>query len=553
MINSQIGRSYGRIKFAVTISTLILCFATPFVAGVMKAEDKGNVEHAASESGKERSLTPQELRGKMIYESGESLTGEEIKVTIGEVEVPPSTVTCAGCHGLRGEGKTEAGISAGSLTWSHLTRPEGHRHPSGRRHGPFDEDSFARSVVEGFDPDDNELLIAMPRFRMSKTDMQDLISYLKRIESKVEKGVSEKSVKVCTLLFSKGPLAEMSFAMRDVLTAYFDDANGRGGVNDRKIELHAVETGETPSSTAANVRRALTEEDCFAFVGGITAGADKELFELAKEFKSPFIGPSTLSPQTSNSNSHVFYILPGLPEQARALVNFAVGSLTLKNARTAIVYSDAVLSVETSMALEDQARKAGVESYSKLRYERATFDARQLVEKLKNEKTEAVFFLGARGEESAFVKEAAAVAWTPHIFLIGALLGKDLFQSVPVNFKGRVYLAFPTIPSDTSPKGIAEFRALLEKYKFAQRNTASQNAALASAKIFVEGLRRAGRDLSREKLVEALEVFNNFDTGFTPRITFGPNRRVGAAGAYILTFDPLRKEFVNAGGWINAF
>ena len=53
--------------------------------------------------------------------------------------MPASTLTCAGCHGARGEGKTEGGVTAGNLTWSHLLKPYGHTHPSGRKHGPFDE------------------------------------------------------------------------------------------------------------------------------------------------------------------------------------------------------------------------------------------------------------------------------------------------------------------------------------------------------------------------------------------------------------------------------
>jgi hypothetical protein len=37
----------------------------------------------------------------------------------------------------------------------------------------------------------------------------------------------------------------------------------------------------------------------------------------------------------------------------------------------------------------------------------------------------------------------------------------------------------------------------------------------------------------------------------TPRLTYGPNRRVGALGAYVVTFDPRKKDFEPTGGWIN--
>src|SRR5262249_21794965 len=82
-------------------------------------------------------ITPNERRGKEIYLRGVSASGREIMALLGEIEVPASTVPCAGCHGLRGEGKTEGGVTAGNLTWTNLIKPYGHTHPSGRKHGPF--------------------------------------------------------------------------------------------------------------------------------------------------------------------------------------------------------------------------------------------------------------------------------------------------------------------------------------------------------------------------------------------------------------------------------
>jgi hypothetical protein len=58
--------------------------------------------------------------------------------------------------------------------------------------------------------------------------------------------------------------------------------------------------------------------------------------------------------------------------------------------------------------------------------------------------------------------------------------------------------------------------------------------------------------LSREKLITVLEGLYDYETGLTPRITFGPNRRVGASGAYVVRVDAERKEFALTGGWVKA-
>ena len=64
-----------------------------------------------------------------------------------------------------------------------------------------------------------------------------------------------------------------------------------------------------------------------------------------------------------------------------------------------------------------------------------------------------------------------------------------------------------------------------------------QVAALVSARILVEGLQRAGRDLTRPKLVAALAALQDFETGLIPPISFGPNQRTGVRGAHIVTLS----------------
>src|SRR5688500_10181211 len=106
-------------------------------------------------------LTVSERRGKALYFRGESASGKEITAILGDFDVPASTLNCAGCHGLRGEGKTEGGVTAGNLTWTNLIKAYGHTHPSGRKHGAFDEMLFTRALVQGVDPAGNELAKAM--------------------------------------------------------------------------------------------------------------------------------------------------------------------------------------------------------------------------------------------------------------------------------------------------------------------------------------------------------------------------------------------------------
>ena len=498
-------------------------------------------------------LTESERRGKQIYLRGTSASNREITATLNDIDVPASTTTCAGCHGMRGEGSTEGGVTAGNLTWSNLIKPYGHTHSTGRKHGPFTESSFTRAVVNGLDSAGNDLLVAMPRFKLSAEDMADLIAYIKRLDTDLDPGLTDNSVRIGLVLPSTGTLADLGAAMKDVFTAYFADVNNKGGIFNRKIELQFADAGAGGPATAGIAQSFAAKEHIFAFVGGLSAGADPQIAKFARSEEIPFIGPSTLLPHAETPvNRYVFYLLPGIAEQSASLVNFAAARADLRNAKLAIVYSDNPLGLVAATAAEDHAKKIGRAIETKLRFTSHSFDARATVQDLKNSGVEVLLFFGTGKEQSLLLNEAATLAWQPNLLVLGAMTNTEP-AAASTEMKHNIFIAYPTLPADITAGSVAEFHALHEKYKFAPRHTASQLAAFATAKIFVEALTRAGKDLSREKLVTTLEGFYDYETGTTPRITFGPNRRIGAAGAHILSLDLLEREFPTASGWIHAY
>ncbi|HVG21950.1 MAG TPA: hypothetical protein VNI02_23145, partial [Blastocatellia bacterium] len=66
----------------------------------------------------------------------------------------------------------------------------------------------------------------------------------------------------------------------------------------------------------------------------------------------------------------------------------------------------------------------------------------------------------------------------------------------------------------------------------------------AAAKIFVEATKSSGRQLSRAEIIKALENMRGYATGVIAPVTFGPNRRVGASGSYVVKIDSAKKQYV---------
>jgi len=502
-------------------------------------------------------LTPEEKRGKQIYLRGTSASGREITAYLGEasLEVPASTMTCAGCHGADGQGKPEGGVTPSNITWSALAKPYGITHASGRKRPPYTERALELALTRGLDPAGNRLLNIMPRYQMAREDMNDLIAYLKRLGTDYDPGVTDKEIRIGLLVPAKGALAEMGQAIKSVIAAYFEEINSQGGIYNRRIELKFAETGETAAATAASVERLIAGEQIFALSGAMIAGADREVATLAQNSEVPLVGPFTLYPPVGASvNRQVFYLLSGIEDQARALVVFAARKFaddkTTAAARAGIVYQESDFNAVVAAGIGEQIKKAGWSAPVSVKYARGKFDAGAIVRELSAKGVNAVFLIGGGEDPRALLAAAEKAQWTPALYVPGTLTGKDILDAPPA-FKGRIFLSFPSVPADIKPAGLENLRALAAKYKLPQGHIAAQISAYVSAQLLVEGLKRAGRDLSREKLIGALETLYEYDTGLTPPLTYGPNRRIGAAGAYIVTVELEKKQFAPAGGWIS--
>src|SRR6185503_9226333 len=382
-----------------------------------------------SQNAARHELTLQEKRGKACDRRGESASGDEITAMMGEVDVHASTLTCAGCHGNRGQGITEGGVTAGNMTWAFLTKPYGHSDDGGRKHPSFTENSFTRLLTAGVDPGGNKLAVAMPTYRMPQEDMANLIAYLKRIETDTDPGVTDTSIVIGTVLPEKTALNGLAQSMGDVLQAYFAEINSRGGIYNRKIELRIMH-GDS-KLTVPNMKHLVDDEQVFAIVSGLTAGAEDGVAALTQEKEIPLIGPSTLLPQRGLPlNRYIFYLLPGLNEQARALATFA--SKKPDAANVAIVSPDIEFNRSIATAVVEQAKKLHFKSTTPTYYPRDGFSATKYVSELNQKGIDTVFFLGSGQEAGAILNEAAATGWTPTIYMLGTLVGRNVGDAVTV-------------------------------------------------------------------------------------------------------------------------
>ena len=171
-----------------------------------------------------------------------------------------------------------------------------------------------------------------------------------------------------------------------------------------------------------------------------------------------------------------------------------------------------------------------------------------LAARLRDRGVRAVLFLGSDAELAVFAREADAAGFAPYLLASGTLAARAASRA-PASFQGRILLAYPSVPSDENPAAASELARLRSQAKIADHNRASQVAASVAFDVLVEGLRRTGRNLSRERFVAALEGLYDFESGLLRPIRYGPNRRVGTLGGYVVAVDLEKGSFSTVGDW----
>ena len=365
-------------------------------------------------------------------------------------------------------------------------------------------------------------------------------------------GITENKIVIGTMVDTSGLLAEFGRAVTAVTNAYVQEINSQGGIYGRRLELRVIETSQDGLQKQAKLEPVLKAQEVFAMSAAMIAGAEIELVPLFSKYETPLIGPFSLYGQTGHPvNRQVFYVLSGFANQTRSLLNFLRQKPESKNLNIAVLSPRNDVFTEVVEAVRDQRKKQGSTAPMVIEYVQGRFDVADAIKQMRQASIGILLVLGATDEQMPLLLEAAKLNWFPFVLSPGGAIGATILAA-PVGFDRKVFFSFPIVPADQTAESRKEFRALAEKYKLPSTHVVTQMTAYVAFKILVEGIRRAGKDVNREKLIQVLEGFQQYSTGLTPAITYGPNRRMGSMGAYVVAVDLKEKNFVPVSEWIDS-
>lgn len=498
-------------------------------------------------------LTPQQQAGRRLFLEGESAFGDAFSGRIGmaQQQLPGAAVRCGNCHGADGRGRPEGGVRPGNITWSELTKPYGHEHDTGRRHPPFDEAALKRALLEGVDPAGHPLDASMPRYRISGRDWKALVAWLKVLELQQDPGVGSDSLRLGTLLPASGRFAALGQAVKGILQAHLDEVNASGGIHGRRLELVSAEYASEDREAATQALRTLVAQgDVFALLSPFAAGIEDELLRLANEARIPVVGPLSLfGDDPRSSNQQVFHLLSGVGELAEVLALHLGREPKMKATRAVLLHPQGAAGTALADAVEGRLKGQGWSRLGRIEFRPGASDPAALARALEARGAEAVFLLGPGADVAALARQLADGGRAPFLLLPGPLAPRAVLE-LPAAFEGRILLAYPTVPADQKPQALRHYAGLFRGGALVPGHQTSQVPAYSSAVLLVETLKQVGRDLTRDKLVAALESVHGFETGLVPAVSFNADRRIGALGGYVVAVDLKGRNFRQLGGFL---
>jgi len=344
-------------------------------------------------------------------------------------------------------------------------------------------------------------------------------------------GVSEKEIKLGSCSALDGPARFLGIQTVLGATAYLHYVNDQGGVHGRKVQLMAFDDGYDPTKAEACFSR-LKKENVFAagfFVGTPTAA---KYVPLSQEQKLPVVGLFTGAQLLYEPLKHyIVNVRASYYDETREQVD-NLWKINLH--KVGVIYQDdafgkAVLDGVKLALDKHHATPAALGTFP-----RNTVAVQAGLSAVRAANPDAVVVVGPYGPVAEILKEAHSTGWHP-LFLTVSFVGTEaLIKEAGHDADGMVITQVVPPYDRLDLPSVKLYRESIEKYFPGSQPSFVSLEGFADAMVVVEGLKRAGTDVTREKFIEGIESIHSMDIGLGPalKLSYGPEDHKGFDKVY---------------------
>jgi len=328
------------------------------------------------------------------------------------------------------------------------------------------------------------------------------------IHAKAETGVTDTTILIGQTVGLTGTVAAPVREMNEGNKAYIDQINKQGGVYGRKIEIRTLDDKFNPALTLANAETLIKKDRVFALFQGRGTVHTQRILPLLEAEHVPLLAPgSGASMFHQPVHPLLFNVRAKYQDEVRkAVEHFATLGMTIS---ILIVDDAAGLDGLEGFMKAMKARKLTPVSISK--FARVNPNVQAAATEVIKRRPGALIIVGSSKDTIAVIKAIRAQGGNMQIMTMSNNSSGAFVKDLGPAGAGVIVSQITPAPDLMTTRLGQEFKLAAK----ASGSTVSYTAmeGYVNAKVLVEGLRRAGRNLTRDGFIRALESMQHVDLG----------------------------------------
>ena len=505
--------------------------------------------------------------GERMYREGLLPNGEPMRAFVQrDIEVEGTMFSCQSCHVRSGMGSTEGTVITLPTCGSWLSKPlvgaEMSPRSQARIPARFDpppfrpaytDESLARAIRRGKDPNDRVLDYVMPRYLVGGTDLDILVYYLKNLSAEWSPGVDDTTIRFATVV-GPGVTAEDRQAMVGVLEAHVRDHNSQSRHDERRAlggpfykeetylpyRRYALSVWELkgaretwPEQLEAYYKKGAV----FALLGGITTGDWLPIHDFCERHQIPCLFPITDYPVISDSDWYTLYFSKGYYQEGEAAARFLRRAEEIPRETAVVqVYRDERRGRALADGFDDARRTMGLPAAEELELAADATVDRAFWKDLVAGHRGAVLVLWLGADDLASIGELAAIEPRPPMtFASSSLLGGAVL-SLPSEVRGFTFLTKPDSFAEDEKRARLATTTWLRAKSLPVTNFEIQSKMYFLGGMLTGSIKMMRDDFYRDYFFDILDMMRDqyYVIAVYPRLSFGPGQRYASKGCYIV-------------------
>jgi ABC-type branched-subunit amino acid transport system substrate-binding protein len=343
-------------------------------------------------------------------------------------------------------------------------------------------------------------------------------------------GVTDKEVLFGMTAAFSGNTKELGRHSKTGWELAFAAANEAGGVNGRKLKLIAMHDDNEPKMAAQVAKELVEKKKIFAMVGSVGSVTTDAYLNYLLDRQMLLFCPLSGADHLRNDppDRYVFNCRASGAEEVMSAMRYLVEVRRVKPSQIAVLLQRDKFGESGYRGFAYQMRRYRRDPATTVRtsYQRNTVDVDDAVKTIRaNAKhLRAVITVGNYRPIAKFIEKTRDLDLIyTSTSEVGAETLADLLLQLGAKYTENIVVTQPGPPPSSRATAVLKYQQLLKRYAPGERLDFLSLQSYLAGVVLVESLKRAGRDLNSETLVDAIESLKGYDLGVGVPVAFGPS------------------------------